>query len=95
MKRPNNFNSYHYMKSICLLFFLQIMYSEWLVEKPVDFEQEWLAVICPWGKRNLVVASRVCNLHTKYIYKKVLQCTNYEGSTVLLDVYIIIDLMLY
>lgn len=43
------------------------MYSEWLVEKPADFEQEWLAVICPWGKRNLVIASRVCNLNTKYI----------------------------
>ncbi|XP_061166718.1 uncharacterized protein LOC133175617 [Saccostrea echinata] len=36
----------------------QLMYSEWLVEKPEDFEQEWLTVICPWGKRNLVVASR-------------------------------------
>ncbi|XP_022334517.2 uncharacterized protein LOC111131337 [Crassostrea virginica] len=36
----------------------QIMYSEWLVEKPSDFEQEWLTVICPWGKRNLVVSSR-------------------------------------
>lgn len=61
------------------------MYSEWLVEKPADFEQEWLAVICPWGKRNLVIASRVCNLNTKYIpyiYKKVLQCKSFEGSTV-------------
>jgi hypothetical protein len=35
------------------------MYSEWLVEKPEDFEQEWVSVICPWGKRNLVVASGV------------------------------------
>ncbi|KAK3097029.1 hypothetical protein FSP39_005735 [Pinctada imbricata] len=36
----------------------QLMYSEWLVEVPSDFEQEWLAVVCPWGKRCLVVASK-------------------------------------
>lgn len=36
----------------------QLMYSEWLVEIPDDFEQEWLTVICPVGKRCLVVASR-------------------------------------
>jgi len=35
------------------------MYSEWLVEVPEDFAQEWLTVICPVGKRCLVVASRV------------------------------------
>ncbi|NXN92740.1 SPN1 protein, partial [Rhinopomastus cyanomelas] len=36
----------------------QLMLSEWLVDVPVDLEQEWLVVVCPVGKRALVVASR-------------------------------------
>ncbi|XP_027321459.3 snurportin-1 [Anas platyrhynchos] len=36
----------------------QLMLSEWLIDVPVDLEQEWLAVVCPVGKRALVVASR-------------------------------------
>lgn len=36
----------------------QLMLSEWMVEKPVDFESEWLMKVCPIGKRNLVIASR-------------------------------------
>ncbi|KAL5004249.1 hypothetical protein ScPMuIL_017705 [Solemya velum] len=36
----------------------QLMLSEWLVEVPSDFAEEWLMVICPWGKRCLVVASK-------------------------------------
>ena len=35
------------------------MLSEWLVEVPSDFADEYLMVLCPWGKRCLVVASRV------------------------------------
>lgn len=37
----------------------QLMLSEWLVDVPADLEQEWLVVVCPVGKRALVVASRV------------------------------------
>lgn len=36
----------------------QLMLSEWLVDVPSDLEQEWLVVVCPVGKRALVVASR-------------------------------------
>lgn len=36
----------------------QLMLSEWLVDVPVDFTQEWCTVPCPVGKRCLVVASR-------------------------------------
>ncbi|NWU90534.1 SPN1 protein, partial [Upupa epops] len=36
----------------------QLMLSEWLVDVPLDLEQEWLVVVCPVGKRSLVVASR-------------------------------------
>ncbi len=34
------------------------MLSEWLVEVPVDFEENWLAMIVPVGRRSLVVAAR-------------------------------------
>ncbi|XP_052276684.1 uncharacterized protein LOC127875954 isoform X2 [Dreissena polymorpha] len=33
------------------------MLSEWLVEVPENFEEDWLMVACPWGKRCLVVAA--------------------------------------
>lgn len=46
------------------------MLSEWLIDVPVDLEQEWLAVVCPVGKRALVVASRVRNR-----VRGVLSCT--------------------
>ncbi|XP_054243899.1 snurportin-1 [Indicator indicator] len=36
----------------------QLMLSEWLVDVPLDLEQEWVVVVCPVGKRSLVVASR-------------------------------------
>ncbi|CAB4038349.1 Snurportin-1, partial [Paramuricea clavata] len=36
----------------------QLMMSEWLVDLPANFEQEWVMVISPIGKRCLVVASR-------------------------------------
>lgn len=41
----------------------QLMLSEWLVDVPSDFEENWLMKICPVGKRNLVVAAkgRTCN----------------------------------
>ncbi|XP_031571924.1 snurportin-1-like [Actinia tenebrosa] len=35
----------------------QLMLSEWLVEVPEDLTNEWLMVVCPHGKRNLVIAS--------------------------------------
>ena len=36
----------------------QIMLSEWLVDVPEDFSALWLFVVCPVGKRCMVVASR-------------------------------------
>lgn len=36
----------------------QLMLSEWLVEVPKDFEKNWRMLICPVGRRNLVVASK-------------------------------------
>ncbi|KFQ17903.1 Snurportin-1, partial [Merops nubicus] len=36
----------------------QLMLSEWLVDVPADLEHEWVLVVCPVGKRALVVASR-------------------------------------
>ena len=42
------------------------MLSEWLVDVPADFEENWLAVIVPVGRRSLVVAAR----KTTYAYSR-------------------------
>ncbi|XP_072529905.1 snurportin-1 [Salminus brasiliensis] len=36
----------------------QLMLSEWLVDVPADLGADWLLVVCPVGKRSLVVASK-------------------------------------
>uniref|UniRef100_UPI00398E7DB4 snurportin-1 n=1 Tax=Pristiophorus japonicus TaxID=55135 RepID=UPI00398E7DB4 len=36
----------------------QLMLSEWLVDVPSDLVEEWLLVVCPVGKRTLIVASK-------------------------------------
>ncbi|XP_066134361.1 snurportin-1 isoform X6 [Saccopteryx bilineata] len=36
----------------------QLMLSEWLIDVPSDLGQEWIVVVCPVGKRSLIVASR-------------------------------------
>jgi hypothetical protein len=35
------------------------MYSEWLDDRPSDFETNWIMALCPVGKRCLVVAKEV------------------------------------
>lgn len=56
------------------------MLSEWMIEKPSDFSQNWYVVPCPKGVRLLVVANHVsfynvilCNMldifDVFYIYK--------------------------
>lgn len=47
----------------------QLMLSEWLVEVPTDLEMEWLLVICPVGKRCLVIATKgITSVYTKNGY---------------------------
>lgn len=36
----------------------QLMLSEWIVDPPSDLEKNWIMVICPVGKRLLVVANK-------------------------------------
>ncbi|KAG7265341.1 hypothetical protein CRUP_014377 [Coryphaenoides rupestris] len=36
----------------------QLMLSEWLVDVPAELDTEWLMVVCPVGKRSLIVASK-------------------------------------
>jgi len=36
----------------------RVMLSEWLITKPDDFEDKWIGVLCPAGRRTIVVASR-------------------------------------
>lgn len=43
------------------------MFSEWLEDRPSDFDSNWLMVVCPVGKRCLVVASQVN--FSKFMYK--------------------------
>jgi hypothetical protein len=38
---------------------IQMMHSEWLLEKPEDFQENWIMIPVPQGKRNLVIASGV------------------------------------
>ena len=33
------------------------MMSEWLVEVPEDLAAKWLLILCPEGRRNLVIAA--------------------------------------
>ena len=35
----------------------QLMLSEWMIEIPDKFDEDWIMVPCPVGKRNLVIAS--------------------------------------
>lgn len=50
-------NRQHYKQAPC-----RPMLSEWLIEKPEDFDEMWLGVICPVGKRCIVMASHVRHL---------------------------------
>uniref|UniRef100_A0AAQ4PCH5 Snurportin-1 n=1 Tax=Gasterosteus aculeatus aculeatus TaxID=481459 RepID=A0AAQ4PCH5_GASAC len=36
----------------------QIMLSEWLVDVPSDLDTDWMMVVCPVGKRSLIVSSK-------------------------------------
>lgn len=33
--------------------------SEWMIEKPADFHENWTVTPCPKGVRTLIVASNV------------------------------------
>ena len=41
----------------------QLMLSEWLVDVPSELDTDWLMVVCPVGKRSLIVASKVGTGH--------------------------------
>ncbi|XP_061629405.1 snurportin-1 [Phyllopteryx taeniolatus] len=36
----------------------QLMLSEWLVDVPAELDSDWLMVVCPVGKRSLIIASK-------------------------------------
>ncbi|KAG9337015.1 hypothetical protein JZ751_029874 [Albula glossodonta] len=50
----------------------QLMLSEWLVDVPPDLDTEWLMVVCPVGKRCLVIASK----GSTAVYTKSGYCVN-------------------
>ncbi|KAJ8790257.1 hypothetical protein J1605_021334 [Eschrichtius robustus] len=45
-------------KKLPKLYANQLMLSEWLIDVPSDLGQEWIVVVCPVGKRALIVAAR-------------------------------------
>ncbi|CAF0948263.1 unnamed protein product [Brachionus calyciflorus] len=64
---PKKTTSPHKSKSyINPLYANQLMFSEWLVEVPNDLDKSWYMVLCPIGKRCLVVASEgTTNVYNK------------------------------
>lgn len=63
------------------------MLSEWLIDVPSDLGQEWIVVVCPVGKRALIVASRVSSClfflrqHAWSVAGGIL-CTSYSLSAI-------------
>merc|ERR1719342_1394853 len=55
----------------------QLMLSEWLVEVPVDLEENWLLILCPEGRRNFVVAA---NGSTKVFSKSGKQVKSFPSN---------------
>jgi len=55
----------------------QLMLSEWLVEIPVDFAEKWLMILCPEGRRNLVIAA---NGSTKVFSKNGMQMNSFPSN---------------
>ncbi|KAF2902587.1 hypothetical protein ILUMI_03594 [Ignelater luminosus] len=55
----------------------KLMLSVWLRTKPPNFEEEWMAKLCPIGKRHLIVAYR--KITTSYDKKGVKQETFYSS----------------
>jgi len=53
----------------------QLMLSEWMVEVPENFEEDWLMVACPWGKRCLVVTAYVSGYYLLFLRYIVFQQT--------------------
>jgi len=55
----------------------QLMLSEWLVEVPVDLAEKWLLILCPEGRRNLVIAA---NGSTKVFSKSGKQVKSFPSN---------------
>merc|ERR1719150_3184680 len=55
----------------------QLMLSEWLVEVPVDIAEKWLLILCPEGRRNLVIAA---NGSTKVFSKSGKQVKSFPSN---------------
>lgn len=56
-RRQRNFRRTRNEKEFQKLISNQLMLSEWLVDVPTDFYQEWFMLCCPRGKRTLVIAA--------------------------------------
>ncbi|XP_034832404.1 snurportin-1 [Maniola hyperantus] len=65
----------------CLTYSNVLMLSEWMIEKPSDFAQNWYVVPCPKGVRVLVVANNGnTKFYTKYGHFKFDRYTGLPGG---------------
>ena len=71
----------------------QLMLSEWLVDVPKDFHQNWLMIVCPVGKRCLVIASKgSTTVHSRTgVFKKQFPSNLPGGNYKVLKSYTILD----
>ncbi|CAH2238968.1 jg19292 [Pararge aegeria aegeria] len=65
----------------CLKYSNVLMLSEWMIEKPSDFEKNWFVVPCPKGVRLLVIANNgITKFYTKYGQFKFERYTGLPGG---------------
>ncbi|XP_023951172.2 snurportin-1, partial [Bicyclus anynana] len=65
----------------CLTYSNVLMLSEWMIEKPSDFEKNWFVVPCPKGVRVLVIANNgTTKFYTKYGHFKFERHTGLPGG---------------
>ncbi|MGH0115320.1 UNVERIFIED_CONTAM: hypothetical protein FKN15_006748 [Acipenser sinensis] len=60
----------------------QLMLSEWLVDIPSDLATEWLMVVCPVGKRSLIVASKKYHRQTGVAVVRRTATTGQDAPTI-------------
>lgn len=56
------------------------MLSEWLVDVPSELDTDWLMVVCPVGKRSLIVASKVRTCHCSFTHSLAAVHEFHEGK---------------
>lgn len=64
------------MSVVTICFVLQLMQSLFMESPPEDFEEEWLFIVCPPGKRRVLVAANVSTIYVKFFQNLLSKHTN-------------------